>query len=102
MKTLGYPIGTEVEITVEPDESKYGMPMPEEFEEALIEYPKASDYFQALTPGKQRNLIYIVANPKRVETRVKKAIQIVEYLEHSGGKLDFKALHQWFKDTNNI
>lgn len=102
MKELGYAIGSSAQIEMKEDKSKYGMPMPEELEEALLVYPDAKDYFNALTPGRQRNLIYMVSKPKRVETRVKKAIQIAEYLEHASGKLDFKELNAWFKDHNNI
>lgn len=102
MKTLGYPIGAKVVISMEEDQSTYGMPMPEELQESLEAYDQANKYFHQLTPGKQRNLIYMVSNLKRVESRVKKAIQIVEFLEHYQGQLDFKALNQWFKDHNNI
>lgn len=102
MKEFRWPIGTELEITMKEDTSEFGMEMPEEFEEALMAFPDAAEYFNNLTPGKQRTLIYMVAKPKRVETKVKKAIQIVEYLEHSGGKIDFKELNQWFKIHNSL
>jgi hypothetical protein len=101
MKALGLPIGTKVEIEMRADTSEYGMPMPEEFKEALLAYPDADAHFHALTKGKQRNLIYMVENLKRVESRVKKAIQIVEYLEHSGGRIDFRELNNWFKIFNS-
>ncbi|MDX1684535.1 MAG: YdeI/OmpD-associated family protein [Saprospiraceae bacterium] len=102
MKELGYSLGTEVEITMEEDQSEYGMPLPEELEEAFGLFPEGHEHFEALTPGKQRTLIYMVDKPKRVETRVKKAVQILEYLEHYKGKLDFKELNNWFKLKNNI
>lgn len=102
MKEFNWPLGTELEITMKEDKSEYGMDMPEEFEEALLAFPEASEHFENLTPGKQRTLIYMVAKPKRIETKVKKAVQIVEYLVHSDGKLDFKELNQWFKIHNSI
>ena len=91
-------LGDEVTISIRADQSKYGMPMPEELSEAFIIFPLADEYFHKLTPGKQRTLIHLVAKPKREETRVKKAVQILEYLEHVSGKLDFKELNQWFKN----
>jgi hypothetical protein len=99
-KKLGLPLGAQAEITMRVDKSKYGMDMPEEMAECLAAYPKADDYFHALTPGKQRTLIHMVASLKRVDSRVKKAVQIMEYLEHYRGKLDFKALHAWIKASN--
>ena len=91
-------VGSEHLISLRADESKYGMPMPEELSEAFVLFPLADEYFHKLTPGKQRTLIYQVAKPKREETRVRKAVQILEYLEHVQGKLDFKELNQWFKN----
>lgn len=93
-------IGEEVEISMEPDLSEYGMPLPEELEEGFFQMPLAKDWFHQLTPGKQRNLIYMVAKPKRAETRAKKAYQILSYLESVNGKLDFKELMAYFKETN--
>ena len=100
MKKYNWPLGTELSITMKSDDSEYGMEMPVEFEEVLMAYPSAESHFQSLTPGKQRTLIYMVAKPKREETRIKKAIQIAEYLEHAGGRLDFKDLNTWFKLHN--
>lgn len=91
-------VGDEVTISLKADQSKYGMPMPEELSEAFVMFPLADEVFHKLTPGKQRTLIYLVAKPKKEETRVRKAVQILEYLEHVNGKLDFKELNQWFKN----
>ena len=53
--------------------------------------------FHNLTPGKQRNLIYIVAKPKSQDIRIRKAIVIIEYLKSSGGTIDFKELNEALK-----
>ncbi len=99
-KKLGLNQGVDVEVELEKDTSKYGMEMPEELGELLGMDDEGSDYFHALTPGKQRTLIYQVAKPKTSDTRLKKALVIVEFLKRHKGNLDFKALAEAYKDAN--
>ena len=99
-KKFGLSEGDEVTAEIKPDESKYGLPMPEELEGLLQVDEEGSKLFHALTPGKQRNLIHIVGTAKRSETRIKKALVIVEYLKEVNGKLDFKELNLAFKNAN--
>lgn len=101
MKDIGVKLNQIVEIKVRPDKSEYGMDMPEEMKEALEAYPEADNHFHSLTKGKQRTLIYLVSSLKRIESRVKKAVQIMEYLEAYNGKLDFKELNKWIKMSNS-
>ena len=93
-------IGSKVEACLYPDHSRYGLPMPEEMAELLAQDPEGDQYFHALTPGKQRSLLFIAGKPKGVETRLKKAIVIIEHLKANMGKLDFKELNQDFKTAN--
>jgi len=99
-KQLDLMIGTEISIILEKDNSEYGMPLPEEFEELLLMDDEANECFHKLTKGKQRSLLYLISKPKRSETRIKKAVVIAEYLKSTDGKLDFKELNQAFKDAN--
>ena len=99
MKKLDLMVGTEVKIKLEKDDSEYGIPLPEEFEELLLMDDEANECFQKLTKGKQRSLLYLIAKPKRSETRIKKAVVIAEYLKSTGGKLDFKELNEAFKNS---
>ena len=87
-----------VTLELTPDESEYGMPMPEELGEYLAQDELLNSYFQALTPGKQRALIHQVAKPKTARTRLQKATQIAEYLVAVRGKLDFRELRDWGKE----
>ncbi len=75
--------------------------MPKELEELLLIDEEGDYFFHQLTPGKQRTLLHIIGQPKRSDTRIKKAIVVVEYLKSARGKLDFKALNQAFKDYKN-
>lgn len=90
-------LGDEVRFSLERDESKYGLPMPQELEELLKLDDEGNRHFHALTPGKQRSLIFIIGKPKNSDTRLRKALGVVDYLKSTGGKLDFKALHESLK-----
>jgi len=92
--------GDEATLTIEPDDSEYGMPIPEEVVELWAVDEDAHRVFHTLTPGKQRSLLYLVAKPKGAETRVKKCIQIHEYLKSVNGKLDYKEMNAYMKADN--
>ena len=89
-----------VTLQITPDDSEYGMPLPEELSELWAMDEDAYRTFHILTPGKQRSLIYIIAKPKGADTRVKKAVQISEYLKGVNGKLDYKELNAYIKADN--
>ncbi len=101
-KKLGVDLGSEVHVKMEKDDSKYGMPMPDEMQEALYMDPEADQLFHQLTAGKQRSLIYIAAKPKSSNKRIEKAIVILEHLKTQGGKIDFKQLNIDFKEANRL
>jgi len=90
-------IGEQVTVRLEPDNSKYGMPLPIELEELLLQEPDFELYFDKLTPGKQRALIFQVSKLKSENKRVEKSIVISRYLVEQKGKLDFKELNEAFK-----
>lgn len=89
-----------VVIQLRKDESEYGMPVPEELIELWAMDEESYTVFNALTPGKQRSLLYQIGKPKGSETRLKKAIQIMDYLKSTGGKLDFRELNEYIKTHN--
>ena len=93
-------VGSKILVKLEPDKSKYGMPMPEEMGELLKIDDEANEYFHALTKGKQRSLLYIIGKPKSSQIRINKAIVITEHIKRMNGKLDFKILNQDFKEFN--
>lgn len=96
-KQLGVGEGDSIEISLKEDTSKYGMEVPEELEELLLQDPETEAYFDELTPGRQRRLIYLVAQPKTSDTRLKKAIQIADYLRVKQGKIDLQELNEVMK-----
>ncbi len=98
-KKLGVTVGSQLEVRLQEDRSPYGMPMPEEMAELLRQDQEADKHFHSLTPGKQRNLLYIIGKPKGSDTRLKKAIGICEYLKSVNGALDFRELNQALKEN---
>ncbi len=98
-KKLALKLHDIVHAELEPNETKYGVPLPEELEELLYQDPEGSDFFHALTPGKQRSLIYLVSKIKSSNLRLQKSLVILDYLKFSGGKLDFKELNEAFKNS---
>jgi hypothetical protein len=90
----------EVTLVIEPDDSEYGMPLPEELAELWAVDEEAYRVFHLMTPGKQRGLIYQIGKPKGAETRIKKAVQISEYLKSVNGKLDYRELNAYIKADN--
>ena len=101
-KKLKLTPGDPVEITIEKDNSKYGMDVPEELEVMLDQEPEASGFFEQLTSGKQRNLIYIVSQVKNSNSRINKALAVIAHLKESQGQLDFKRLNELIKHYNQM
>ncbi|MCB9255975.1 MAG: YdeI/OmpD-associated family protein [Chitinophagales bacterium] len=98
-KELQIKLGDMLEISIETDESKYGMEAPEEFLELLKQDMAGKSYFEALSIGKQRTLLHQVLTAKSIEKRIEKSIIIVEYLKEVEGKLDYKSLHEAYKNS---
>jgi hypothetical protein len=94
---LGLEVGQTVDIVLEKDESKYGMPMPEELEEVLRQDSEGNRLFHALTPGKQRSLIHGVFTIKDIDKRIHTALIIVEHLKENGGKVIGDRLYEELK-----
>jgi len=92
---------SELDIKLSIDDSEYGMPFPEELKELLELDDEGNKYFQNLTKGKKRSLIYIIGKPKNIDIRIRKAITIVNYLKSTNGKLDFKELNEALKLKNS-
>lgn len=92
--------GSQVEVLLRKDDSEYGLPMPEEMAEILAQDEAGNQYFHALTPGKQRSLLYIAGQPKTSEVRLKRALVLVEHLKANLGKVVFKQLALDLKEAN--
>ena len=99
-KRYAIEVGDEVALTIEPDDSEYGMPVPEEVTELWNLDPEARRIFHTLSPGHQRNLLYQIDKLKRPETRAKRTVQFHEYLKAVNGNLDYRELNAYLKADN--
>jgi len=89
--------GDEIEVLLEQDNSKYGLPMPEELQEVLNQDPEGDRYFHRLTAGKQRSILYFIGNIKDVDKRIHNALIFIEHLKRNEGKIESKALQNELK-----
>lgn len=91
-----------VSIQLEADQSEFGQEMPEEFEVLMDQDEEGRIFFNGLTPGKQRSLLYLVSKVKNPESRMKKSLAIMHHLRLAKGKVDFKQLNELIKYYNNL
>lgn len=98
---LNLNLGSPIKVNIEKDTSKYGMPMPEELQESLLQNREAQHFFEKLTAGKQRTLIYIVSKVKNTQSRLNKAMAIIHHLCEEEGEINFERLNDLIKEYNN-
>jgi uncharacterized protein YdeI (YjbR/CyaY-like superfamily) len=96
-EAAGIVAGDMVDVSLVKDESKYGLPMPEEFREVLDQDAEGDRLFHALTAGMQRSILYLVSRPKDIDLRIHRALLIIEHLKENGGKIIGPKLHAELK-----
>ena len=96
----GWKEGDLLEVELREDLSEYGVPIPEEMQQAMELDEEGAHYFKSLSMGKQRALLHIIGKPKSSEIRIRKALVVLDYLKSVQGKLDFKGLNNAFKNSN--
>lgn len=101
-KKMGLDIGDKVTVSIQEDQSEYGMPLPEEMAMAFEADEEGAKYFHELTPGKIRSLLYVVDKVKNPDKRIEKAVVILEHLRANRGKLDYKMLNIAFKEYGKL
>ncbi|MGQ0541815.1 MAG: YdeI/OmpD-associated family protein [Blastocatellia bacterium] len=94
---LGIVVGDTVDVVLVKDESKYGLPVPEDFEEVLQQDEEGSRLFHALTAGKQRSLLYMIGSVKNIDRRIHLGLIVLEHLKENGGKIVGERLQQDIK-----
>ncbi|MEL6534459.1 MAG: YdeI/OmpD-associated family protein [Bacteroidota bacterium] len=99
-KTLKVEVGDEVPISLEVDDSPYGMAVPEELQVLWDQDEEGSRFFHQLTPGKQRTLIYWVSTVKSSDKRITRAMVMLNHVKALKGGVDFKQLNAELKVAN--
>ena len=100
IKRLQLSIGDNVNLEIEKDKSEFGLPMPDSFRTLLDQDSESAAFFNKLTPGKKRSLIYLVGKVKNIDSQLNKGLAIVDHLKTEKGILDFKKLNQLIKAYN--
>jgi hypothetical protein len=88
------------DVSLEKDTSEIGMDLSAEFIEVMSQYEEASDFFDSLTPGKKRTLIYWADNVKSSEIKIRRAIVLCEHLIQENGVPDFRTMNEEVKAAN--
>lgn len=86
MRETGLGLGDGVDVTLVPDPDPERVDIPEAFREVLAQDPEAARRFEAFTPGLQRSLVHYVASAKRVDTQIRRALELA-------GKIRTRTLH---------
>jgi hypothetical protein len=93
MKKLGLKFKDGVTLTLQKDESEFGMAMPEELKELLEQDKEGQRRFHMLTPGKQRYIIHYVSTVKSTQLRIDRAILLISNLKKTTeGKETFRQM----------
>ncbi len=79
-KKYALQVGQTLAISVEPDESPFGMEVPEVLQEFLDQDPYSQNLFLSLSDGKKRSIIHSIASAKSVETQINRTMKIFENL----------------------
>lgn len=96
-KKLNLAEGDEVTVELAEDTSKYGAPMPEDFEEVLRQDPDGERLFHALTAGMQRSLIYLLNGIKNLDRRIHAGLIVLEHLKENNGTVIAERLNEDLK-----
>jgi hypothetical protein len=80
-------LGQKLNVSVRRDDSEYGRDLPEELEELLAIDEEGNRLFQNAKPVTQRAIIYYVNSAKGLQTRIDRAIMMIDRLKNSNGKM---------------
>ncbi len=91
-KKLGIAAGDKIAVEIVADESKYGMPMPEELEEVLNQDPDGRKVFESMTPGKRRSFMYTIGEIRDIDKRIHTALIFIEHIKKHSGTVVYEEL----------
>ena len=97
--TLGLSLNNKVEVSLQKDETEYGLPMPEELAELMKMDEAGYKIFHSLTPGKQRTMLHFIGTPKNTDIRIIRAICVIEHLKINNGKIIYRQLMDMVKNS---
>ncbi|ALW84082.1 hypothetical protein AUC43_02585 [Hymenobacter sedentarius] len=79
-RVVGIALGQELVVAIEPDPNPDHVDLPDELAEALAAWPEAETAFNNYSGSHRRAMVRLVDEAKQRETRVRRAVQLVERL----------------------
>jgi Domain of unknown function (DUF1905) len=101
IKALKLTANEEIEVEIVPDQSEFGMEICEELQEVLQSDDEGNLWFEKLTSGKKRSLIYLISKTKNSQLKIEKSFVLMEHLKRNKGKFDFRIFNEDCKNTRN-
>ncbi len=77
--------GAKVQAAIRKDSTKYGHKEPEELKELLAMDEEGRKYWEQLTNGAQRSLIYYINSAKSVDKRIERCLLFINRLKDTKG-----------------
>ena len=80
LRQMNASVGDIVHVDLISDPSPDTIDLGEEFDAVLAQDPEAAKKFNSMTTGRQRGLAHYVTSAKKIETRIKRALEIAHKL----------------------
>lgn len=77
--------GQKITAAIRKDETKYGHKEPQELKELLAQDEEGRKYWEQLTNGAQRSLIYYINSAKSVDKRIERSLLFINRLKDTKG-----------------
>ena len=88
LKARGLVLGRRYVLSLSLDDSPYQFEVPESFEVLLAEDELAYKIFSGLTAGRQRSIIYLVAQIKGLDGQIARGLKILENLKRGKRRVE--------------
>lgn len=93
MKLYKIKNGDAIDVALKKDTSEFGVPMPDELKEVLLQDDDGNKRFELLAKSKQRYIINYVNTVKSPQLRIERAIKLINNLKKEiAGKENFRAI----------
>jgi uncharacterized protein YdeI (YjbR/CyaY-like superfamily) len=90
LKRLNAKEGDLILLEIKKDTSELQAPMPEEWEAVLWDWPEVEGYFNKLSIGKRRSIVFAIDRLKTSDARIRKALHFARKLTE--GETELKGL----------
>lgn len=80
-KELKLTLGDEVEVRVKPDDTEWGVEVPEEFAAVLESDPEGEARFRKLTDGAKRTILFAILKIKNSDLRIERSLRVMDRLK---------------------